>query len=80
MGSDEMKLIKAPKVGLLRSENSTSYNYGELWHFFEQELKYPLLRINEKKLLSVLSEINVLIIPDGDYPSFENFRNGKKIT
>ena len=59
MGSDKIKLIKAPKVGLLRSENSTSYNYGESWHFFEQELKYPLLRINEKKLLSVLSEIDV---------------------
>ena len=79
MGSDKIKLIEAPKVGLLRSENSTFYNYGESWHFFEQELKYPLLRIDEKKLLSVLSEINVLIIPDGDYPSFENFRNGKKI-
>ena len=79
MGSDKIKLMKVPKVGLLRSENSTSYNYGESWHFFEQELKYPLLRIDEKKLLSVLSEIDVLIIPDGDYPSFENFRNGKKI-
>ena len=79
MGSDEIKLIKIPRVGLLRSKNSSPYNYGELWHFFEQELKYPLLRINEKKLLSVLPEIDVLILPSGDYPSFENFTNGKKI-
>tara|TARA_B100000963_G_scaffold181843_1_gene158112 strand:- start:5874 stop:8390 length:2517 start_codon:yes stop_codon:yes gene_type:complete len=79
MGSDEIKLIKIPRVGLLRSKNSSLHNYGELWHFFEQELKYPLLRINEKKLLSVLPEIDVLILPSGDYPSFENFTNGKKI-
>ena len=78
LGADELKLIKPPKIAILRSDKVSPYSYGEVWHFFEQQLNYPLLQINEDELESVLSEIDQIIIPNGYYGKWtDNFREKK---
>lgn len=79
LGADELILIKAPRVALLRSNNTSTYRYGEVWHFFEQQLEYPLMQVNENRLPRLLSEIEVLIIPGGYYGKWSNSDSEKEL-
>ncbi len=77
LGSDSVKLIRENKVGILAGSNGdntvSSLNYGAIWHFFEQELKYPLTHINIENFEGIsLDEFNTLIIPNGYYGSLGN--------
>lgn len=67
LGAAQLELIKAPRIALLRSDNASSYNYGEIWHFFEQVLNYPLIQLDSSRLTSALEHIDQLIIPSGYY-------------
>ena len=67
LGAAELELIKAPRIALLRSDRTSSYNYGEIWHFFEQVLNYPLIQLDSSRLTSALEHIDQLIIPSGYY-------------
>ena len=67
LGAAELELIKAPHIALLRSDRTSSYNYGEIWHFFEQVLNYPLIQLDSSRLTSALEHIDQLIIPSGYY-------------
>ena len=67
LGAGELILIKAPKIAILKNDRTSSYNYGEVWHYFEQALGYPLLQLDENSLTTALNHIDQLIIPDGYY-------------
>ena len=41
LGSNKMQFIANRKVGILKSDQATPAAYGEVWHFFEQQLHYP---------------------------------------
>lgn len=67
MGSPDVKMISsAPKVALLTGEGTSSLGAGEVWHFFDKQLDYPLTLINANDLgRANLKNFNVLIVPDG---------------
>lgn len=68
LGSNQMQFIKNRRVGILKSDNASPINYGEIWHFFEQQLHYPLVQLSDSRLYErSLNEIDVLIIPQGYY-------------
>ncbi|WP_367275301.1 hypothetical protein [uncultured Christiangramia sp.] len=70
-GSGNIKIINKQKIGLLRGEQVSSLNFGEIWYFFEQDLKYPVIPLETGNLSSnVLDELNVLVMPSGNYSSF----------
>ncbi|WP_439150907.1 M14 family metallopeptidase [Winogradskyella sp.] len=80
IGSPDVKLINKQKVAVLSGEGTSSLSYGEIWHFFEKQLKYPLTSINTDNLIRTnLSKYNVLIIPNGYYGSVLNDANMKKL-
>jgi hypothetical protein len=65
-GSPDIKFLRAPKVALITGESFASTSAGEVWHFFEQQLDYPLTLINENDLSRItLKDYNVLIFPNG---------------
>jgi hypothetical protein len=67
-GSDKVHPFKAPKVALLTGEGIGSNAAGEIWHFFEQQIDYPITLINAADAgRANWSEIDVLIMPDGNY-------------
>ena len=67
-GSEKVHLIKSPSVAMLTGSDVSSTAAGEVWHFFEQQLNYPIVLINANKIGDVdLKKIDVLIIPDGNY-------------
>lgn len=67
MGSPDVKIISsAPKVALLTGEGTSSLGAGEVWHFFDKQLDYPLTLINGGDIGRVnLKNFTVLIVPDG---------------
>ena len=68
IGSPDIKLVNRQKVAVLSGEGTSSLNYGAIWHFFEQQLHYPLTSINTDDLGKTnLDKYNVLIIPNGNY-------------
>jgi hypothetical protein len=67
-GSPEVKMLSAPRIAMLTGENVSSLGAGEVWHFFEQQLKYPITLINlNDAARSDLKRYDVLILPDGNY-------------
>ncbi|WP_423148687.1 M14 family metallopeptidase [Rubrolithibacter danxiaensis] len=67
-GSAKFHTLKTPKVALFAGEETSSLSVGEIWHFFEQELKYPLSILPLAQIeKTTLNKFNVIILPDGGY-------------
>lgn len=63
-GSPNIRVIKAPKVALVGGTGTSSLNYGEVWHFFEKDLDYPLSNLDASAMGSYdLSKYDVIILP-----------------
>ncbi|MEM6514694.1 MAG: M14 family metallopeptidase [Bacteroidota bacterium] len=72
-GSPDVKLVNAPKIALLSGKNTSSLSYGELWHFFEKQLEYPVTHLNSEYINRAnLSKYNVLVMPNGYYGGMLN--------
>ncbi len=68
VGSADMRFIKAPKVALITGEQTSALGSGEVWHFFEQSLDYPITLINAVDLGKLdMKAFDVVILPDGNY-------------
>lgn len=65
---DIINIAAAPKVMLVTGEQTSSLGAGEVWHYFEKQLDYPLTLINTTDLgRTNLKNYQVLILPDGSY-------------
>ena len=65
-GSSYVKMIPDIKIAVLAGAPSSTLRFGEIWHFFEQQLDYPITVIDADYIKGVdLSEYNVLVLPDG---------------
>ncbi|SDS18812.1 Zinc carboxypeptidase [Christiangramia echinicola] len=80
-GSSDIKIINHQKVGLLKGDEVSSLNFGEIWYFFEQDLNYPVTPLNSAYFNRVnLNEFDILIMPEGWYSEFLEDKNLEKIT
>lgn len=67
-GSSSVNPINRQKVALLSGRGTSSLSFGEIWHFFETQLKYPVTIIDTDNIGGTdLDDYDVLIIPDGYY-------------
>jgi hypothetical protein len=66
-GSSYSPLKKKPVIGMLVGEGTSSSGVGEIWYFFERELKYPITLINIGTDQPDLSKYDVLILTSGSY-------------
>ena len=67
-GSSSVHLIDAPHVGLLAGSETSSNMVGHIWHFFDQQIKYPVTMINMDELGYIeWGEYDVMIMPSGNY-------------
>jgi len=73
IGSNDIAYLAAPKVALIGGPGTSSLDYGATWHFFEQELGYPVTTLSTDYFKSVnLADYDVLIMPDGWYGDFDD--------
>ena len=67
-GSSSVQFIEAPRVGVLAGEGTSSNMVGHIWHFFDQQLNYPVTMIPVDQLSRMdWSEFDVIIMPSGSY-------------
>lgn len=68
VGSSAVQTIKAPKVLMLAGEEQRALNVGEVWNYFDNQLKYPITLVNPKDMGRVKwADIDVFIMPNGNY-------------
>jgi len=68
LGSDDYELVRRPQVLALAGEGVRSLNVGEVWHFFEQELDYPVNLVDAEEFrYTALEAFNVIILTEGSY-------------
>jgi hypothetical protein len=80
-GSSSVKPINKQKIALLSGQGTSSLGFGEIWHFFEKELQYPITILDTDYVDGInLSNFDVLIIPDGNYDSIITKNELEKIT
>ena len=67
-GSSDVRALDAPRVAALVDEAVSSYALGEVWHYFDHRLGYPLTLLPADGLDAVtLAEYDMLILPNGSY-------------
>lgn len=73
VGSSDMTYIKIPKIALLGGDQTSSQSHGQIWHFLEQTLNYPVSVLGTDYFRGLdLWQYNVLIVPDGSYRMFDD--------
>ncbi|SFR49564.1 Zinc carboxypeptidase [Robiginitalea myxolifaciens] len=73
-GSRYVQMIPDTKIAVLTGDPTSTLRFGEVWHFFEQQLKYPVSVLDASYIDRVsLDDYDVLILPDGwGYRGFLN--------
>ena len=80
-GSSTVRLIKSPRIGVFAGNDVSPYNLGEIWHFFEQQIEYPVSIINASQFGRLdLSKYDVLIFPAGYFGGMLSDKNTIKLT
>ncbi|MDT7827617.1 M14 family metallopeptidase [Pricia sp. S334] len=65
-GSGSVAMVPKNKIALLSGEPTSTLRFGEIWHFFEQQLQYPVTVIDTEYMNGVeLSKYDILVLPDG---------------
>jgi hypothetical protein len=67
-GSDLVTPLKFKNVVLLTGEGVNGNAAGEIWHFFDKQLAYPVSLVNVNDIGRInWQQTDVLILPDGNY-------------
>jgi len=65
-GSSSVLNLKAPRVASLVGDGLSPTAAGEVWHYFDQEIKYPITLIDANDFNPAsLDKLDVLILPQG---------------
>jgi hypothetical protein len=65
-GSSSVRYLKKPRVALLAGEGTSSNRVGEVWHFFDQQIDYPITLLDTGYFDEVdLDNYEVLILASG---------------
>lgn len=68
LGNGDYALVNAPKIAVLAGEAVNANAFGQVWHYLERELTYPLSVFRTEDLDEVWGgDYNTLILPSGKY-------------
>lgn len=67
-GSSNVSLVEKPRVALLSGSGTSSNMVGEVWHFFDKQIEYPVTLIDTDYFSRInLADFDVLVLPSGYY-------------
>jgi hypothetical protein len=68
MGASSVDVVNPPRIGLVVGAGVTPTAAGDVWHFFDQQLDYPITLIDGSYFGRIdLWTLDVLIMPNGQY-------------
>jgi hypothetical protein len=68
LGSEQVQFAKAPRVMTVSGPSVSSLAFGEIWHFFDEQLEYPLTIVNEDRVGRInFNDFDVIVLPQGRY-------------
>ena len=68
LGSNEVEGVKPVRAGLVSGNGVDPTSFGFLWHLLDEQIRVPHDRLDLAQLAQVdLSELDVLILPSGNY-------------
>lgn len=63
-----MQLLTIPKVLVVYGKGVRSNSYGQVWHYFENTVKYPFTAVEKSQLRNMdMTNFNTLVLTDGGY-------------
>lgn len=72
IGSSKHKLMTIPSIYLLVNKTVSPSSFGQVWHYFEEELEYPVHIVEGNKISSsVFDAADIIILPSGSYQDFD---------
>jgi hypothetical protein len=67
-GSEKVRFVRDPKIGLVGGPGSDSTSFGMLWHTLDADTVIPHSTLSADTLRNLdLNEYRVLVFPDGSY-------------
>ncbi len=67
-GSPSIRYINAPRVAVLAGDEVSSTSFGEVWHYFDQQIDYPIDVVETRHFNRIdLKNTDVIILPNGFY-------------
>ena len=67
-GSSDVPYLDPPRVAVIANPAAGAYDLGELWHYFDRQLEYPVSLIQSDALPGLhLYNFDVIILPSGRY-------------
>ncbi|OGX85241.1 zinc carboxypeptidase [Hymenobacter lapidarius] len=76
LGSGTVHFVQQPRVAVLAGPGVDATAFGEVWHFFEQQLSYPVTVLGTDYLSRVsMQKYDVLVLPNGNYADIYSDRN-----
>jgi hypothetical protein len=67
-GSDKVRYVKDPKIGLIGGPGTDSTSFGMLWHTLDADTPIPHTVLSTESLRNLeLHHYEVLVFPDGNY-------------
>ena len=68
LGGGNYQIIQAPKVLSFSGRGISSNSCGEIWHYFDKTLNYPVSTVEWDRFDRInLADYNTIILPDGGY-------------
>jgi hypothetical protein len=68
LGSEKVRFVRDPKIGLVGGPGSDATSFGMLWHTLDVDTPIPHSTLNAETLRNLdLAEYRVLVFPDGSY-------------
>ena len=67
-GSQDVRFLEKPRVAVLSGRGVSAYALGEVWHFFDRQIGYPVTLIDAKGFeVADVEGYDVLVLPSGSY-------------
>lgn len=68
LGSSQNDLLKPINAITIRGNSVSPYSFGQIWHFFEEQIEYPLTIVEKDQLKNAnMDRYTHLILPEGWY-------------
>ena len=67
-GSSDVRHLEKPRVAVLSGRGVSAYALGEVWHFFDQQIGYPVTLLDAAGFrVADVRGYDVLVLPSGSY-------------